>query len=131
MLAASLGWPASGPGSVAPTGRRATGLALDLLLVGLLGLPARLIPGATGLRPNLAETALFVVAVVVLQATTGRTPGMLAAGTRLVRVHGGRAAPGWLLLRTLLVLPLVLSFVTDADGRSLPDRAAGTVVVLT
>ena len=125
-----LGLPESGPGSLAPMGRRLGALMIDWLIAyGLAALALRF--GA--FSQQMLATAVLVV-WFVLGAVSVRlfsfTPGQLALGLQVAAVDGrvpvgiGRAA-----VRGLLVGTVVPALFTDWDGRGLHDRLTGTAVV--
>ncbi len=131
---ASLGLPAAGTGSVAGQGRRALGFLYDVLAALVVGAALRLVDRGVGSGTvGLTQTGFLLAEVLVLQVLGGASVGQRFAGTRLVSVYGGgRPRARWVLLRTfLLALPVpgAAALATDADGRGLHDRAAGTVVV--
>ncbi|BBZ22710.1 RDD family protein [Mycolicibacter hiberniae] len=126
-----LGLPASGPGSLAPTGRRLAALGLDWLVgYGLAGLGV----AAGVVTPEFLATVVLGIWLVLGVAAVrlfGFTPGQYACGLRVVPVDGpglgiglGRAA-----VRGLLIALVVPALFTDADGRGLQDRATSTAVV--
>jgi hypothetical protein len=133
-----LGLPASGSGSLASLGRRVVALAVDWALC--LAISA----GFLGADP-MATLAVFAAENVLLVSTIGATVGhrllgmqvrpLPPAGAPRTGATGvgapGAAAPGILraAVRTVLLCLVVPAVVWDADGRSLHDRAAGTVLV--
>lgn len=119
-----LGLPTSGPGSLAPLGRRLAALAIDWAV-------CLLISAAFFDRDPMATLAVFAVENVLLVSTLGTTLGHRALGLRVRRLAGPGAAPGPLLasVRTVLLCLVVPAVVWDADGRGLHDRGAGTVIV--
>lgn len=127
-----IGLPASGPGSLAPTGRRLGAFVIDALastLVAALfvhhhggGLAQRL-PGTWSLVPLTLD---YVVGIL----TTGRTLGMYFCGLRLVRVERNVAiGPLRVIARTALLFLLVPALVFDRDNRGMQDRLTDTAVV--
>jgi uncharacterized RDD family membrane protein YckC len=72
----------------------------------------------------------FLVIELLFVALAGQTPGMRVAGIAVVRASdGGRPAPGWVLLRTVLLAFVAPAVIPDASGRCLHDRGAGTSTV--
>ncbi len=135
---AGLGLPASGPGSLAPLSRRVVAVAIDwALCLAISG-------GFFGADP-LATLAVFAVENVLLVGTIGSTVGhrLLGMLVRPAPAAGGPAtagpaagpakgaAPGIVraAVRTVLLCLVIPAVVWDAEGRSLHDRAAGTVLV--
>jgi hypothetical protein len=86
-----------------------------------------------------ATLGIFALSTTVLVALLGTTIGHRVAGIRVVRLRdvGGpdRERPvrppgvSAAVVRTLLLCLVVPAVVWDADGRSLHDAAAGTVIV--
>jgi len=83
--------------------------------------------------------AVYLIGLAVLVGRTGQTLGMMALGLKLVRVDSG-ASPGFLaavgrgLLCLLLIfwiwgLVMLLTTLSDPNGRGLHDKAAGTLLV--
>ncbi|MCV6971658.1 RDD family protein [Mycobacterium bohemicum] len=125
-----LGLPESGPGSLAPMGRRLAALMIDWLIAyGLAALAQRL-----GLfSERWLSTAVLVIwfALGVLAVRLfSFTPGQLALGLQVVSV-GGRAPAGVgrLAIRGLLLAFVIPALFTDIDGRGLHDRLSATAVV--
>jgi hypothetical protein len=141
-----LALPADGPGSLASLGRRVVALAIDWVLC--LAISA----GFFDADP-MVTLAVFAVENVLLVGTIGATvghrllslevrpapgagvlptvatgPGTSSSGHGAT---GATGAPGLLraAVRTVLLCLVIPAVVWDADGRSLHDRAAGTVLV--
>lgn len=117
-----LGRPRSGPGSVAPVGRRLVALVIDwmlcrLITVGFLELSEWWVP------------VIFAVEYIVLLSTLGSTVGMRLLGIRVASLSGGAPGPLGIVVRTLLLLLVVPAVVYDRDTRGLHDRATGTIVL--
>ena len=127
-----LGLPASGPGAVAPTGRRLVALLLDFVVGGLIGalLFSFLDDPGPSLRSTLG-TAAFAVQLLVLQSLTGQSIGMRLMRVRVALLAARSGPPGFLpvALRTALICLILPPLLMDADGRGLHDKAAGTVVL--
>jgi uncharacterized RDD family membrane protein YckC len=122
-----LGLPESGPGSLAPQGRRLGALIVDWII-------AELIAAAFGWHAGTAAgtwgtLAIFGAEQLLLLSTLGYTIGKRLFGMRVGKL-GGPLTPLNVIVRTLLLLPLIPAVVWDRDGRGLHDRLAGTVVVL-
>ncbi|MGF1648197.1 MAG: RDD family protein [Kineosporiaceae bacterium] len=110
--------------------RRARGLLLRR--VGALAVDwaaalaiAALLPWDSPLLP----LAVFAVEQVLLVGTVGHALGHRLFGLHVQRVGGGDAGPVAALIRTALLVAVVPAVITDADGRGLHDRAAGTGIV--
>jgi hypothetical protein len=120
-----LGLPERGPGSVATLGSRGLALVIDALLAALV---AGLFT-APRLPQNWSLLSWFLITVFAV-SFFGFTPGMGALGIRVVRMDGAamvgpiRAIPRTLM--TVLILPVLFM---NADGRGLPDRVTGTIVL--
>lgn len=127
-----IGLPASGRGSLAPTGPRLGAFLVDAVASGLVaalfahrsgGSFADRLPGSWSLVPLALD---YVVGVLI----AGRTLGMYLFGLRLVRVAPGAAIdPLRAVVRTLLLFLLVPALVFDRDGRGMHDRFTDTAVV--
>ena len=133
--AGALGLPSSGPGSLAPLGRRIVALAIDWALC--LAISAGFFDAAP-----MATLAVFAAENLLLVGTVGYTVGHRLLGLQVRpappagRTPGSATAvdgvaPGLVRagVRTVLLCLVIPAVVWDADGRSLHDRAAGTVLV--
>ncbi|MGY1828362.1 MULTISPECIES: RDD family protein [unclassified Blastococcus] len=123
---ASLGLPATGPGSLAPFTRRVGGYLVDAVASALIAW-AFTAPAAPGNWSLLVFGVLTVVTLVLF----GQTPGHRVLGMRLAHpIPGARLAPWRAVVRTALLMLLVPALVVDGNGRGLHDRLTGTAVVL-
>ncbi len=125
-----LGLPESGPGSLAPMGRRLAALMIDWLIAyGLAALAQRF--GL--LSERWLSTAVLVIwfALGVLAVRLfSFTPGQLALGLQVVSVDGRvPVGVGRLAIRGLLLAFVIPALFTDIDGRGLHDRLSATAVV--
>ena len=122
-----LGLPESGPGSLAPMGRRLAALTIDWLIAyGLAALAQRF-----GAFPaHVLSTAVLVIWLVLgLLAVRlfSFTPGQLALRLQVVSVDGRvPVGIGRLALRGLLLAVVIPALFTDFDGRGLHDRLSGS-----
>lgn len=122
--------PESGPGSLAPMGRRVVALLIDWLISYGLALLAL---GAGAISKAMLSTAILVIWLllgVVAVRLFGFTPGQLALGLQVAAVDG--RAPvglGRLAVRGLLIAVVIPPLFVDSDGRGLQDRVTGTAVV--
>jgi len=124
----TLGLPESGPGSLAPMGRRLVALLIDWLIC--YGLAALALGFGAISREMLATSVLviwFVLGVVAVRLF-GFTPGQLVLDLGVVALDG-RLGLGRLVVRGLLIGLVIPPLFTDWDGRGLQDRVTGTAVV--
>jgi RDD family len=129
-----FGLPASGPGSVAPMGRRLVALVFDWVLCDLVASTAvgHSVFAVTDKHYQDAQWAalvLFAVVTWLLTAVSGMTFGKRLLGIRVIRTDGSRPGFKWAALRTVLLLFVIPACLTDRDLRGLHDRASDTVVV--
>lgn len=123
------GLPESGPGSMAPFGRRVLALFIDWALVMFLGtLLAGTFAGSAQVADQtggLAALVLFVLMHLTMVSFLGITVGKRIVRIQVVR---GTEAPGLsaVALRTGLLLLVLPAILAGPDGRTLHDRAAGT-----
>lgn len=122
-----LGLPRSGPGSLAPQGRRLGALVVDWGV-------AYLAAAAFGWHPSSPQgqwgtIALFAAEHLLLLSTLGYTIGKRLFGLRVGRL-GAALTPLRVIGRTLLLLLVIPAVIWDQDGRGLHDRLMGTVEVL-
>jgi uncharacterized RDD family membrane protein YckC len=130
---AALGLPPTGPGSLAPLGRRGIALAVDwglcqLIAVSLFGMQWGQVSGPVAFLP----LGLLLLVNVVLVPTIGTTVGHRLLGLRVVSIDGdGSRPPGPLqsLYRAVLLCFFIPALIMDADTRGLHDKAARSVVV--
>ena len=127
-----LGLPASGPGSIAPTGARLGAFVVDAFassLIAALFVQSRAHAGV-GHLPGSWSLIPLAVDYVVGMLVGGRTLGMYLFGLRVVRVDRQAAVDPWrAVVRTLLLFLLVPAVIWDRDGRGLHDRYSDTAVV--
>jgi uncharacterized RDD family membrane protein YckC len=129
-----FGLPASGPGSVAPMGRRLVALVFDWVLCDLVASTAVghslfTVTDKHYQDSQWAALVLFAVVTWLLTAVSGMTFGKRLLGIRVTRTDGGRPGFKWAALRTLLLLFVIPACLTDRDLRGLHDRASDTIVV--
>ena len=122
--------PESGPGSLAPMGRRVVALLIDWLISYGLALLAL---GAGAISKAMLSTAILVIWFllgVVAVRLFGFTPGQLALGLQVAAVDGRvPVGVGRLAVRGLLIGVVIPPLFVDSDGRGLQDRVTGTAVV--
>ena len=130
----SLGLPPSGPGSLAPTGRRIGAFVLDLLAATLVAGLFVNRPDLPGLAAHLpGQWSLIPLAVDYLLGLLlfGRSLGMYLTGLRVIRVDASLAiGPVRALVRTALLVALIPALVADQDFRGLHDRLTATAVIV-
>ena len=80
-------------------------------------------------RSSTGRWLIFAAQDFLFTWLTGLTLGKLLLRIRVVSLGGGMIAPGWALVRTLLLLCVIPPLITDRDLRGLHDRAANTAVV--
>jgi uncharacterized RDD family membrane protein YckC len=122
---ASLGLPATGPGSLAGFGNRVVAYVVDslasALVAGLFTAPR---------LPELWTLPAFFLITVLTLVLFGQTPGMRLLGLRLAHPRPGSRLAAWrAVVRTALLMLFIPALIVDADGRGLHDRATGTAVV--
>jgi uncharacterized RDD family membrane protein YckC len=122
-----LGLPETGPGALAPQGRRLGALAVDWIAAELI---ARLFGWSLhSAQGQWGTIAIFAAEHLVLLSLLGYTLGKRLFGIRVGRL-GGPLTPIHVIVRTVLLLLVIPAVVWDRDGRGLHDRAAQTVEVL-
>jgi uncharacterized RDD family membrane protein YckC len=124
----TLGLPESGPGSLAPMGRRLAALLIDWLIS--YGLAA-LALGFGVISIEVLPTAVLVIWFLLGAAAVrlfGFTPGQLVLGLGVVAVDG-RLGIGRISVRGLLIGLVIPPLFTDWDGRGIHDRVSHTAVV--
>jgi uncharacterized RDD family membrane protein YckC len=125
----------TGPGSVAPMGRRLIALIVDWLLCSLIvsSITGHILFGNAQdphyFAAQYGTLALYTFEVYVLTAISGLTIGKRLLGIRAMRTNGSNPGFKWAALRTLLLLFIIPACLTDRDMRGLHDRAADTIVV--
>ncbi len=123
-----LGLPATGRGSLAPLGRRVVALGVDWLLCLAIS------TAFFGSEP-MVTLAVFAVENILLVGAAGFTVGHRLLGLTVRPAPGTDGGPIGVpglrraAVRTLLLCLVIPAVVWDADGRSIHDRAAGTVIV--
>jgi uncharacterized RDD family membrane protein YckC len=125
----AFGLPETGPGSLAPMGRRLLALLVDWLLSYGLG---ALVLGFGLISKEMLATAVLVIWLVlgvVAVRLFGFTPGQLALGLRVVTVDGRPLGIVRAVVRGLLISVVIPPLFTDWDGRGLQDRVTGTAVL--
>ena len=127
---AGLGLPQSGPGSLAPMGRRLAALLIDWLIS--YGLAALALAFGIISERTLATAVLVVWFLLGLVAVRlfSFTPGQLVLGLQVAAVDGRLPVGiGRVVVRGLLIATVIPALFTDSDGRGIHDRLTGTAVV--
>ncbi|GAA2086426.1 RDD family protein [Streptomyces albiaxialis] len=123
-----LGLPESGPGSIAPMGRRFGALFIDWALSALIAFG--LLADRQIHSTNNWALVVFLVMSLLTVGTIGSTPGKRLLGLRVVSVHGLGKLPVWrAAIRTVLLGLAIPALVWDRDNRGLHDRFSGAVQV--
>ncbi|MEV6795747.1 RDD family protein [Streptomyces sp. NPDC051320] len=122
-----LGLPETGPGAIAPLGRRFGAVFIDWALCMLIayGLIAH---GDQQSAGNWALLVFFVLSVLTV-STIGCTPGKRLLRLRVVAEDGGRLGAARVVVRSLLLCVAIPALIWDRDGRGLHDRLARAVQV--
>jgi uncharacterized RDD family membrane protein YckC len=123
-----LGLPRTGPGSIAPVGRRIAALFVDWILCVLIayGLIAR----GDAQAANTWTIVVFFAESLLFVGLVGFTPGKRLLGLRLVRVDdGGRVSFAQAALRAFLLVLVIPAVIWDRDTRGLHDKAVRAVQV--
>ncbi|MDH2388737.1 MULTISPECIES: RDD family protein [Streptomyces] len=122
-----LGLPESGPGSIAPLGRRFGAVFVDwgLCLLIAYGLFA----GGNGQAAGNWALGIFLVLSVLTVGTVGCTPGKRLFGLRVIAEDGGRLGVVRVVVRSVLLALAVPALIWDRDGRGLHDRLSRAVQV--
>ena len=127
---ATIGLPATGPGSLAPWRARVGAMVGDwaasmVVAIGLFGMDVMVGSG----WKSFMILAVYFVEASLLTIFTGGSFGQLIARIGIVRVDGQPL--GWWrpVVRTALKCLVLPALVVGAERRALPDLLLGTVVV--
>ncbi|SMG37082.1 RDD family protein [Agreia pratensis] len=118
-----MGFPRTGVGSVARSGRRLAAIFIDFAA-------CYVVYFAFFFGSDWASLVIFAVEQVVLLSTLGSGLGHFILGIRIVKVDGSYAGVWRPALRTGLLLLLIPALIWDSDQRGLHDVFAGTVLVM-
>lgn len=126
---ARLGFPPSGPGSVASWTRRTGALVIDwlastLVVIAVLGADRWSETNASGWT-----LLVFWLQASIFTATLGGSFGQVVLRIRVMRLDGRRLDIARALLRSLLICVVIPPLVFNADQRGLHDLAADAVPV--
>ncbi|MFF3325972.1 RDD family protein [Streptomyces sp. NPDC002889] len=122
-----LGLPESGPGSIAPLGRRFGALFVDWGLCVLIAYG--LFSGGDQQKASNVALVVFLVLSALTVGTVGFTPGKRLFGLRVVAENGERLGVFRVVVRSVLLCLAIPALVWDRDGRGLHDRLARAVQV--
>lgn len=129
-----IGLPPSGPGSLAPTGRRIWAFVLDVLAAGLVAslfAPRQDLPGLAAHLPGQWSLIPLTLDYLIGLLLFGRSFGMYLTGLRVIRVDARLpVGPMRALVRTALLVTLIPALVADQDFRGLHDRLTNTAVIV-
>ena len=117
-----LGFPESGPGSMARAGRRILAIIIDWTI-------ALLISNVFLSGNSMATLAVFAVEQILLIGTLGYSIGHRAMGIHVVGAGGGPAGPLAALVRSVLLCLVIPAVIFDPDHRGLHDKAMNTLLV--
>ncbi|MBO3680715.1 RDD family protein [Streptomyces sp. NEAU-YJ-81] len=122
-----LGLPESGPGAIAPLGRRFGALFIDWALCLLVSYA--LLSGRDAQAAGNWALLVFLVLSLVTVGTVGATPGKLLLKLRVIGEGGVRLSLPKAVLRSVLVLLVIPAVVWDRDTRGLHDRLSRAVQI--
>ncbi|WP_432048099.1 RDD family protein [Streptomyces asiaticus] len=122
-----LGLPESGPGSIAPLGRRFGALFIDWGLCLLVSYA--LLSGRDAQVAGNWALLVFLVLSLVTVGTVGATPGKLLLRLRVVGEGGVRLSLPRAVLRSVLLVVVIPAVVWDRDTRGLHDRLSRAVQI--
>lgn len=116
-----LGLPEAGPGSLARPSRRIAAVVVDWALALVA---SNVFFGGDPLATLLVFAGMHLIGLTLLATTVGKA----LLRIQVVHIRTGSTAPVHkVALRTVLLCLVLPLMVVDPDGRSLHDKAAGTV----
>ena len=116
-----LGLPESGPSSLARPARRIGAICIDWAIALVV---SNVFFAGDALATLIVLAVMHVVGLTLLATTVGKA----LVRIQVVRLGGGSTAPVHrILVRTVLLCLVLPLMIVDPDGRSLHDKAAGTV----
>ncbi|MDT3396519.1 RDD family protein [Streptomyces sp. B1866] len=122
-----LGLPESGPGAVAPPGRRIAAIVVDWALCLLVSFS--LLSGRNQQTVGNWAVLVFFLLSALTVGTVGCTPGKLLLRLRVIGEGGSRLGFWRAVLRSLLLVVVIPAVIWDRDGRGLHDRLARAVQI--
>jgi uncharacterized RDD family membrane protein YckC len=117
-----IGLPETGPGSLAPLGRRIAAIAIDWACAVVISI-------AFFDYDPIATMVVFVLVQALFIPTVGGSPGHRLLRMRVTAVGGGWPGLWRPIVRSLLLALVIPAVIWDADNRGVHDKAAGTVLV--
>lgn len=124
--------PESGAGSVAGIGTRILAFLVDSVAANLVAGVVFIAGWNPGALRGWIVYGVFLLIELLFVSFGGQTPGMRVVGAIVVRANDrGRASPGWIAVRTLLLAFVLPAVIVDVSGRAMHDRAAGTIMLRT
>lgn len=118
-----LGFPQSGPGSLAKMGRRLLALCIDWGA-------SLVISNWLFHNTDIATVIVFGVEQWLLVATAQASFGHRIAGLKIVKLDGNQVGFYAALIRSALLCIVIPAAIWDNDNRGLHDKAANTALVL-
>ena len=120
-----LGFPESGPNSVARMGRRLLALCIDWFAS--MAIAGLIFPAVSYNTKSLLILVIFALEVFILTSLTGSSFGQRILNVRIVNISGSRLSVPRVLARTWLLTWVIPALIWDRDGRGLHDRAVASV----
>ncbi|MFP3462107.1 RDD family protein [Arthrobacter globiformis] len=117
-----LGFPESGPGSMARAGRRILAITIDWTIALLI---SNVFLGGN----SMATLGVFAAEQILLIGTLGYSIGHRVMGIQVVKPDGSAAGPLAALVRTVLLCLVIPAVIFDPDQRGLHDKAMNTVLI--
>ncbi|WP_144796229.1 RDD family protein [Microbacterium paludicola] len=117
-----LGFPSTGPGSIARVGRRIAALAIDWAAAVVISI-------AFFEYDSLATLSVFAVVQILFIPTLGGSPGHRILGMRVVLLNGAWIGMWRPIVRTLLLVLVIPAVIWDPDQRGLHDKSVGAVLI--
>lgn len=125
---------------IASVGQRLGAFLVDFAISVLVGIVGVVIGSAIGGDGSVVELGLSIVywiAVLIMVATRGQSPGKIAIGIKIVKTDGGSIGFGTTLLReiigkiisSIIILLGYIWILFDGQRQGWHDKIAGTYVV--
>ena len=123
-----LGFPKSGPGSVATMGRRLVALLIDWAAA--LVITKAFAGDWNPADQSLLQLEIFVAQVLIFTSLIGASFGQKLLGMQVVSLGTPQLLLRQVFIRTILMALVIPAAIWDRDGRGYHDRIARTVVIL-